>query len=69
MWCERVLGAAYDAYEAVTGQELMVEIAAETPSDPANEDGEFSMGEDFDFEDAQEMHRRYPRLWAVRAWD
>jgi hypothetical protein len=69
LWCERVLGVAYDAYEAVTGQEFTVEVTAEAPSDAANQDGEFSMGEDFDFDDAQEMRRRYPRLWAVCGWD
>jgi hypothetical protein len=69
LWCERVLGAAYDAYQAVTGQEFTVEVAAETPLDAANKDGEFSMGEDFDFEDAEEMRQRYPRLWAVCGWD
>ena len=69
LWCEDVLGAAYEAYEAVTGRELTVEVAAETPSDAASDDEEFSMGEDFDFDDAQEMRRRYPKLWAICGWD
>jgi hypothetical protein len=69
LWCERILDAAYDAYEAATGRELTDEVAAATPSDAASQDGEFSMGEDFDFEDAEEMRRRYPRLWAVCGWD
>jgi hypothetical protein len=69
LWCEHILGAAYEAYEAVTGREFTVEVAAETPSDAANQDGEFSMGEDFNFDDAQEMRRRYPRLWALCGWD
>ena len=69
LWCERILDAAYDAYEAATGREFTDEVAAATPSDAASQDGEFSMGEDFDFEDAEEMRRRYPRLWAVCGWD
>jgi Protein of unknown function (DUF4240) len=69
LWCEHVLGAADDAYEAVTGQELTVEVAAGRRSAVTAEDLQASMGEDFDFDDAEEMRRRYPRLWAVCGWN
>ncbi len=63
LWCEPILAVAYDAYEAVTGQELPVEVAVATRAVP-----EYSMGEDWDFDDDEEMRRRYPKLWAQLPW-
>ena len=54
--CEDILGVAYHAYEALTGQELTVEVAGMRPRPP-------ELGEDWDFDDATEMRTRYPRLW------
>jgi hypothetical protein len=53
---------AWRAYQALTGQELTVEVAGMRPR-PAE------LGEDWDFDDAAEMRRRYPRLWALYGWD
>ena len=57
--CEDILGVAYEAYEALTGQELTVEVAGMRPWPPAE------LGEGWDFDDAGEMQARYPRLWAL----
>jgi hypothetical protein len=56
--CEDILGVAYHAYEALTGQELTGEVAGMRPWPP-------ELGEDWDFDDAAEMRTRYPRLWAI----
>jgi len=51
--CEDILGVVYRAYQALTGQELTVEVAGMRPR-PAE------LGQDWDFDDAAEMRRRYP---------
>jgi hypothetical protein len=60
--CEDILGVAYRAYEALTGQELTVEITGRRPWPPL-------LGQDWDFDNAAEMQTRYPRLWALCGWD
>jgi hypothetical protein len=60
--CEDILGVAYRAYEALTGQELTVEVAGLYPRRP-------ELGEDWDFDAAPEMRTRYPRLWALCGWE
>ena len=60
--CEDILGVAYHAYEALTGQELTVEVVGMRPRRP-------ELGEDWDFDDAAEMRARYPRLWAFCGWE
>jgi Protein of unknown function (DUF4240) len=60
--CEDILGVAYRAYEALTGQEYTVEVAGMRPRPP-------ELGEDWDFDDAAEMRTRYPRLWALCGWE
>jgi hypothetical protein len=62
--CEDMLYIAYDAYQALTGQELSVEVARRQPR-PRLPD----LGERWDFEDAAEMRPRYPKLWAVCGWE
>lgn len=62
--CEDILGVAYRAYEALTGQEFTVEVPGRHPW-PGFPD----LGEDWDFDDAAEMRARYPRLWALCGWD
>jgi Protein of unknown function (DUF4240) len=61
--CEDILGVAYHAYEALTGQELTVEVAGMRPWPPAE------LGEDWDFDDPAEMRTRYPRLWQFCGWE
>jgi hypothetical protein len=60
--CEDILGVAYEAYEALTGQELTVEVAGMRPRPP-------ELGEDWEFDDPAEMRVRYPRLWAICEWE
>jgi Protein of unknown function (DUF4240) len=60
--CEDILGVAYRAYEALTGQELTVEVAGLYPRRP-------ELGEDWDFDNAAEMRTRYRRLWALCGWE
>ena len=55
-------GAAYQAHEALTGQEFTVEVAGMRPWPPP-------LGQGWDFDDGAEMQRRYPRLWAICGWD
>jgi hypothetical protein len=62
--CEDMLGVAYEAYEALTGQEFTPEVPGRHPW-PGFPD----LGERWDFEDAAEMQARYPRLWEVCGWD
>jgi len=62
--CDDMLYIAYDAYQALTGQELSVEVAGRQPR-PRPPD----LGERWDFEDPSEMRPRYPRLWAVSGWE
>ena len=66
LWCEAILYVPFDAHEALTGQPLTAEVrevvevvegAGAEPADP--------MGEDWDFDDNQEVRRRYPRLVAA----
>jgi Protein of unknown function (DUF4240) len=57
--CESVLYVALEAYEARTGEEL--------PDDLMEGDGAGStdpLGEQWDFEDDDQVRRRLPRLWA-----
>ncbi|HZC98881.1 MAG TPA: DUF4240 domain-containing protein [Actinomycetes bacterium] len=63
LWCEPILYLADDAYQAVTGQELPADVAEVAAVEP-----EYSMGEDWDFDDNDEMRRRYPKLWAQIGW-
>ena len=62
--CDDMLYIAYDTYQALTGQELSVEVAGRQPR-PRLPD----LGERWNFEDAEQMRPRYPRLWAVCGWD
>ena len=62
--CDDMLYVAYDAYQAVTGQQLTVEVAGRQPR-PRPPD----LGQRWDFDDAAEMRPRYPRLWAVCGWE
>jgi hypothetical protein len=62
--CDDMLYVAYDAYQAMTGQELTVEVLSRQPRLRRPE-----LGEGWDFEDAAEMRPRYPRLWAVCGWE
>jgi hypothetical protein len=50
---EEALSVTYDAYVALSGQE--------PPSEPATMP---ELGQDWDFDDPQEMRRRYPKLSA-----
>jgi hypothetical protein len=68
LWCEAMWAVADRAYQALTGQELTVEVADLHPWPPELEE-DWDAGEDWDFEDAAEMRRRYPRLWALYAWN
>jgi Protein of unknown function (DUF4240) len=61
--CEDILGVAYRAYEALTGQQLTAEVAPRPPWRGLD------LSEDWDFDDAAEMRRRYPRLWALLGWE
>lgn len=51
---------AWDAYKAITGQDLPLQDLPRPPRDP---------GQDWDFDDHDEMRRRYPRLWTCLGWD
>jgi hypothetical protein len=66
-WCEPILYAAADAYQACTGQPFPFEVAgrvlARLNARPAR-----PSGQEWDFDDDEEMRRRYPRLWAATAW-
>jgi Protein of unknown function (DUF4240) len=62
--CEHILGVAYEAYEALTGQEFTPEVPGRHPW-PGFPD----LGERWNFEDTAEMRARYPRLWAICGWD
>jgi hypothetical protein len=62
--CDDMLYIAYDAYQAMTGQELSVEVLSRRPRPRRPE-----LGDGWDFEDATEMRQRYPRLWAVCGWE
>jgi hypothetical protein len=53
--CEDLLSVVYNAYREVAGSELEL-----PPRTPATNDHE----EDWDFDDNDEMRRRYPRLFA-----
>lgn len=61
LWCEQLLSVADRAYETVTGHEPPAEPNAEVA---AADDSARPIGEDFDFDDPEQMRRRYPRLWA-----
>jgi hypothetical protein len=62
--CDDMLYVAYDAYQAVTGQQLTVEVAGRHPR-PRTPD----LGQGWDFEDAAQMRPRYPRLWVACGWE
>jgi hypothetical protein len=51
--CEAILYAAYRAYEELVGSEI-----------PRIEMYYGDLGEGWDFENREEMQRRYPKLWA-----
>lgn len=53
--CEELEGAPFVAYEEVTGEQMP--LHRDIPDEP-------DLGEEFDFDDDEEMKRRYPRLWA-----
>jgi hypothetical protein len=57
--CEGMTAVAFWAYEAVTGQELPIPPRPHEPGAPSRRQPE---GEDWDFDDPEEMRRRYPRL-------
>lgn len=66
LWCERMLSVADRAYEEVTGHEP----PAEPDTEVAAIDGSTGpTGEDWDFDDPEEMRRRYPRLWIRFGWE
>jgi hypothetical protein len=58
--CEAMLATAWEAYEAITGQELPL---ADLPRPPRNP------GPAWDFDDHAEMRQRYPKLWTGLGWD
>jgi Protein of unknown function (DUF4240) len=62
--CEDILGVAYEAYQALTGQVFTPEVPGRYPW-PGFPD----LGERWDFDDAAEMRARYPRLWAPCGWE
>jgi Protein of unknown function (DUF4240) len=66
--CEAIWGVADEAYQALTGQELTVEVVDMHPWPPELEE-DWDPGEDWDFDDAAEMRRRFPRLWALYGRD
>jgi Protein of unknown function (DUF4240) len=64
--CEDLLFAADDAYEAAADEESDFhepepEVVRRMRGGPA--------GEDWDFDDEDELRRRYPKLWGQLAWD
>jgi hypothetical protein len=67
LFYEDVNYAASDAFERITGGEDFYEAWARCrPAQGASGDAhEADMGEDFDFDDANEMHSRLPRLAAL----
>lgn len=65
MECEFLLYVASPAYEHVTGQELPLE--GYEPEFERLRRG--PVGDDWDFDDDDEMRRRFPRLWARVGWD
>ena len=67
--CEDIWGVADRAYQALTGQELTVEVADMHPWPSELQEEDWDPGEDWDFDDAAEMRRRYPRLWALYGRD
>lgn len=67
--CEAMWGVAWEAYEALTGQELTGQVADRHPWPAELQEDDWDPGEDWDFDDAAEVRRRYPRLWALYGWD
>lgn len=61
LWCQELHCAAYDAYEAVTGEDFPF---PEAPAAPGNYVPPGPAGEQWDFEDTELMRHRLPRLWA-----
>ncbi len=54
--CEDVLGAAWEAHQQLTGRDLPPSSSPEPLPD---------LGEGWDFDDEDEMRRRYPRIRAL----
>lgn len=65
--CEEMLGAASSAYGRVTGDAdaFWAALKAADGSDGGDGPADDAMGEDFDFDDEEEMRRRLPRLTAL----
>lgn len=55
--CEDALGAAWDAHQQLTGRDL--------PGPDGEGPGLPDLGEEWDFDDDEEMRRRYPRISAL----
>jgi hypothetical protein len=69
LFAEPVNYAAAGAYERVTGQsDEFYDRLDERRKLRGEPDAEPDMGENFDFEDRAEMHRRLPRLAALYGW-
>lgn len=63
--CEDLVGVAFYAYEAVTGRDIYQAVRAQESPDATEERSvRQPAGEDWDFDDLDEMRRRYPRLWS-----
>jgi hypothetical protein len=65
---EAIWGVAGRAYQALNGQELTVAVADTHPW-PSELEEDWDPGQDWDFDDAAEVRRRYPRLWALYGWE
>jgi hypothetical protein len=63
--CAELLAAAFWVHESVTGQD-----PPEHPQQTQLSErwGRGPVGEDWDFDDDQQIRRRYPRLWARLGW-
>jgi hypothetical protein len=63
--CEDLVGVAFYAYEALTGQDVYQAVRAqELPAAAGERWVRQPAGEDWDFDDLDQMRSRYPRLWS-----